>query len=94
MLYDSDGNVVGRHYAYAGPTRPAWESESGSLVVGARIAASTVDSSAIPWLLLRAVQTEGPGIFEPTTYVQRVNTAGGKATSSPGTADGQVARVP
>src|SRR5207249_7363960 len=25
VLFDADGNVVGRHYAFAGPTRPAWE---------------------------------------------------------------------
>ncbi len=36
VLYDEDGEVVGIHYAYAGPTRPAWQSASGSLVVGAR----------------------------------------------------------
>jgi hypothetical protein len=92
-LYDMDGNVVGIHYAYAGPTRPAWQSNSGSLVVGARLAAVTVDSTAIPWLLLQEVQTQGPGIFEPTTYVQRVNTVGGKAPAAPGTTDGQMARV-
>src|SRR6266404_301601 len=43
---------------YAGPT---WESESGSKVVGARVASSPVPN-AIPWLLLQAVSTEGPGI--------------------------------
>jgi hypothetical protein len=94
VLYDSDGNIVGMHYAFAGPTRPAWESESGSLVVGARmIPGVTVDPNAIPWLLLQAVQTEGPGIFEPTTYVQRVNTTGGKAPAAAGTVNGQEARV-
>src|ERR1041384_4456223 len=36
VLFDADGNVVGHHYAFAGPTRPAWESASGSRVVGAR----------------------------------------------------------
>jgi hypothetical protein len=93
ILYDLEGNEVGIHYAYAGPTRPAWQSNSGSLVVGARLAAVTVDSTAIPWLLLQAVITQGPGPFDQTTYVQRVNTVGGKAPATPGTADGQVARV-
>ncbi len=87
-LYDSDGNVVGTHYA--GPT---WESNSGSKVVGQRLASSTVDATAIPWLLLQAKTALGPGIFARTTYIQRVNTAGGLAPTVPGTATGQVARV-
>jgi hypothetical protein len=90
VLFDADGNVIGIHYAFAGPTRPAWESESGSRVVGARsVAPVTVDTNAIPWLILSAVATNtiGPGIFELTTYVQRVNTTGGLA---PATAPGQL----
>src|SRR5206468_943717 len=35
-----------------------------------------------------------PGIFARTTYVQRVNTVGGRAPGTAGTAAGQVARVP
>lgn len=89
MLYDSEGNVVGIHYA--GPT---WETESGSKVVAARIAGVTVDANSIPWLLLQANTAEGPGVLAGTTYVQRVNTAGGIAPSAAGTADGQIARVP
>src|SRR5262249_61330423 len=89
VLYDSDGNEVAIHYA--GPT---WESESGSKVVGARVAGVTVDPTAIPWLLLRAVSSEGPGVLDGTTYIQRVNTVGGLAPATPPTAAGQVARVP
>ena len=91
VLYASaeDHGEVAIHYA--GPT---WESDSGSKVVGAKIAGVTVDSSAIPWLLLKAKTTEGPGIFARTTYVQRVNTIGGLAPSTPGTVDGQEADVP
>ena len=76
-LYDSDGNVVGRHYA--GPT---WESESGSTVVGARVAGVTVNATAIPWLLLKAKSSEGPGIFANISYIQRVHTAGGLAPAT------------
>ena len=97
VLYDSDGNIVGLHYAFAGPTRPAWESESGSRVVGARtVAPVTVTPGAIPWLILSAVpsSTVGPGIFERTTYIQRVNTVGGLAPASAPTTLGQEARVP
>jgi hypothetical protein len=89
VLFDNDGGMVGIHYA--GPT---WESESGSIVVGARVAGATVDATAIPWLLLRAASTEAPGIFEGTTFVQRVNTTGGLAPATPPTQDGQEARVP
>jgi hypothetical protein len=80
---------VGIHYA--GPT---WETESGSKVVAARIAGVTVDMTSIPWLLLKVTSTDGPGIFNLTTYVQRGNTVGGLAPSTPGTSGGQEARVP
>jgi len=97
VLFDADANVVGVHYAFAGPTRPAWESESGSRVVGARtVPPVMVTSNAIPWLILSAVpaNTVGPGIFERTTYIQRVNTTGGLAPAAAPTALGQEARVP
>jgi hypothetical protein len=79
--------TVGTHYA--GPT---WESNSGSKVVGAVIDRCTPDVSAIPWLSLGAVSSEGPGIFNGITFIQRVNTVGGNAPSSPGTI-GEEARV-
>jgi hypothetical protein len=56
---------------YAGPT---WESVSGSKVVGTVSDRCTPDTEAIPWLLLRAVFSDGPGIFHRVTFVQRVNT--------------------
>jgi hypothetical protein len=89
-LFDDEGNVVAIHFA--GPT---WESNSGSRVVGAVVPPQViVDPDAIPWLLLKAVSAEGPGIFADTTFIQRVNTSGGKAPETNGTAVGQVARVP
>jgi hypothetical protein len=90
-LFHGESGVVAIHFA--GPT---WESNSGSKVVGALppAAAVTVDPHAIPWLRLQALTTEGPGIFADTTYIQRVNTTGGKAPSTPGAFIGQVARVP
>lgn len=95
VLYDEDGEVVGSHYAFAGPTRPAWESGSGSRVVGARtVPPVVVDPTAIPWLVLDAVQADGPGIFRRTTHIQRVNTTGGLAPSMPPTQAGQEVRVP
>ena len=89
-LFDEDGNIVVIHFA--GPT---WQSNSGSSVVGAlELPPLIVDTDAIPWLLLRAVTTEGPGILADTTFIHRVNTRGGRAPSVDGTVIGQVARVP
>ena len=80
---------VGIHYG--GPT---WESNSGSTVIGAVVVRCTPDANAIPWLLLDAVSTEGPGIFQGVTAIQRVNTTGGNAPSTPGSVIGEEARVP
>jgi hypothetical protein len=80
---------VGIHYA--GPT---WESNSGSKVVGMADERCTPSASAIPWLTLNVVSASGPGIFDRVTFIQRLNTTGGLAPSSPGTAVGDVARVP
>jgi hypothetical protein len=89
-LFDDDGNIVIMHFA--GPT---WQSNSGSKVVGALPPAHvTVDPTAIPWLRLAALTTEGPGILADTTFIQRVNTTGGLAPSEAGTVIGQVAQVP
>jgi hypothetical protein len=91
VLYADAGDhgVVGIHFG--GPT---WQSNSGSKVVGTVIDHCTPDPSAIPWLLLGAASTEGPGIFDHVTYIQRVNTVGGNAPTDPGAFPGQVARVP
>ena len=80
---------VGIHYV--GPT---WESNSGSKVLATRVAGCTPDPTAIPWLRLQTVSTEGPGIFSSVTYIQRVNTTGGLAPSAPGSSIGEVAEVP
>jgi hypothetical protein len=89
VLFDADDNIVGIHYA--GPT---WETASGSIVKGTRLSGVTVDTNAIPWLLLQGRDQEGPGLFARTTYIHRVNTVGGLAPSAPGTTAGQIARVP
>jgi len=81
--------VVGIHYA--GPT---WESLSGSKVRGMVLERCTPDPDAIPWLLLKAVSNEGPGVFRRVTFIQRVNTVGGNAPTDPGDFPDEVARVP
>jgi hypothetical protein len=91
LFADAGANgEIGIHYA--GPT---WESQSGSKVVGAAVAnAPSPNANSIPLLLIRAVSTQGPGIFARTTFIQRVNTVGGRAPATAGTATGQIARVP
>jgi uncharacterized protein (TIGR03118 family) len=89
-LFDEDGNVAVIHF-----TGPSWESNNGSKVVGAVVPPTvTVDTNAIPWLLLSAVRTEGNGILSDVTFIQRIHTTGGKAPAADGTVVGQVARVP
>jgi hypothetical protein len=76
-LKNKEGENIGKHYA--GPT---WEASDGSKVVGAlQQQAASPDPGAIPWLLLKAKSNEGTGTFSKVTYIQRVDTAGGKAPS-------------
>jgi hypothetical protein len=80
--------TVGIHYG--GPT---WESNSGSLVVGTLSKPCERGPTDIPWLLLNAVRSEGPGIFHRVAFIQRVNTVGGRAPTAPGS-PGEVRNVP
>src|SRR5258708_3124716 len=69
---------VGRHYG--GPT---WEGTDGSKVVGVKLQqADSPDPDAIPWLLLRPASGSGSGTFHKATFIQRVNTKGGKAPTT------------
>ena len=89
---DAGQAVVGIHYATS--NGPAWESTSGSKVIGAVVARCTPDPDAIDWLKLGAVTSGGPGVFNGVTFIQRVNTVGGKAPAAPGSFVGEEARVP
>ena len=82
---------IGSHYV--GPT---WESKSGSKVEARRVDGTgcTPDPTAIAWLLLKQVRHEGNGIFAAVTFIQRVNTTGGLAPSTPGTVDGEIKESP
>jgi hypothetical protein len=90
-LYADSGyhGRIGIHYA--GPT---WESNSGSKVIAHRTGDCTPDTSAIAWLILDKTSSDGPGMFEAVTQVQRVNTTGGLAPTLAGTTVGQETRVP
>ena len=95
-LFDDDGNIVIQHF---GTTNgPAWRSNSGSEVVG-KLPPKRADldpDNDIPWLLLAAnpALTHGPGVLAGTSFIHRVNTAGGVAPKVAGTQIGQVAEVP
>ena len=73
-LFDKGKKII-KHYG--GPT---WEALDGSKVIGsvkAKADAPTTDT--IPWLLLQAKSNEGNGSLSKVTYIQRVETTGGKA---------------
>ena len=89
ILFGNGGNIVATHFA-----GPSWQSTSGSLVVGTVTGKITKDLTAIPWVRLVPVSTEGPGIFADVTFIQRINTVGGKAPETDGTFIGQIAKVP
>ena len=88
LTADSAGHAtVGMHYS--GPT---WEGIEGGKVVGTPVASCTPNTNAIPWLGLNAV-SDGQGVFKAATYIQRVNTTGGKAPTTAGTV-GEVRSIP
>jgi hypothetical protein len=91
VLYHEDGENGEMGIHYAGPT---WESVSGSKVAAAVEQRATPDPTAIPWLKLKATASQGPGIFNGITYIQRVNTVGGLAPTDPGDAIGEEVGVP
>jgi hypothetical protein len=79
-LFDGGGGKAGWHY-----DGPSWEATDGSKVV--RDKAAEVKSAPapspkddVPWLLVKVRAAEGTaGRFSPAVYVQRLQTAGGKA---------------
>ena len=88
-LYADAGEhgVVATHFG--GPT---WQSNSGGTVVGTVANRCPVDPASIPWVSLTGV-ADGPGIFEKVTFIQRLNTVGGNAPSTPGSLD-EIVKVP
>jgi hypothetical protein len=81
-LYDSRGQVVGRH-----GVGPYWQAADGSRVEGALLARADAPGGAIPWLLLSTASTGSRGLFSDVTRIQRVNTVGGTAPQIPCTRD-------
>jgi hypothetical protein len=81
-LYDATGKRVGKHYA-----GPSWESDDGSKIVGAlKARVDAPRSGAIPHLLITTKAEAKPGVFANITSLQRINTLGGVAPTTPCTA--------
>lgn len=80
VLFNAKGIQKGKHYL--GPT---WEWQDGSKVQGkVKTKVDAPDAQSIPWLLLEAKQptaqkTDTRGVLSSVQWVQRLNTAGGKA---------------
>lgn len=55
-----------------------WEATDGSLVTGEIQGQVEASKASLPWLLLKVTTSKGKGSFSPVTYVQRVNTEGGR----------------
>lgn len=73
------GQEVGTHGA--GPT---WTHADGSSVVGKKVAAATIDATAIPWFRLEAASHgDKPGVLADVTAIQRRDTTGGLAPTTP-----------
>jgi FtsP/CotA-like multicopper oxidase with cupredoxin domain len=92
LTADAGGHgVVGTHYA--GPT---WESTSGSRVAGEVMKRCAPDPTAIPWLLLKrdGDAKPGPGRLDPTTFIQRIATTGGRPPSTSGCDYGVSREIP
>lgn len=73
---------------------PIWESNTGSYVKAVKIQECSPDPNSIPWLLLQASSTNGPGVFSSVTFIHRVYTTGGNAPSYNGSTDGESIEIP
>lgn len=73
-LHDSQGAVVGHHYA-----GPAWKLNDGSEVTGKAAAhVDSPDANSIPWLLVSVTGHSGDGALSRVTSIQRIHTKGGQ----------------
>ena len=77
-LFDAAGAKVGTHGA-----GPIWKYQDGSLVKGELVTKSPAqEGGAIPWLLLKALETEGSGILARIEFIRRSDTHGGVAPAT------------
>jgi len=74
VLTDDAGKQIGRHFA-----GPIWQASDGSQVKGKMLGQVVRDQASVPWLLLAVVERAGSGTLSDVTFVQRLNTKGGRA---------------
>ena len=84
--------LVGTHFSAPG-AKPNWLTVSGSRVIGTLTDRCPVNANAIDWVKLSA-DNSGTGVFNQTTFIQRLNTVGGLAPTTPGTVVGQEFKSP
>ncbi len=77
-LFDKDGVEVGTH-----GDGPVWHLQDGSSLLGKVIAKTpSPDAGSVPWLLVKAVSTDGSGRLTDVEYVRRSETKGGVAPAT------------
>lgn len=88
-LFDASGIEVGSH-----GDGPVWHLQDGSSVLGKAIAKSpSPDAGSVPWLLVKAVGSDGAGKLAGVEFIRRSETKGGVAPSGK-CDDGAFLRVP
>jgi hypothetical protein len=88
VLYDQEnaGKQVGTHFLNFATGRPVWQFKDGSSVEAARKVSVGGGPGNIAWLLLQTAATTSGADGDrlgSTTWVQRLNTSGGTAPSTP-----------
>jgi hypothetical protein len=88
-LFDASGVEVGSH-----GDGPVWHLLDGSSVLGKVIAKTpSQDAGSVPWLLVKAVSSNGTGKLTGVEFIRRSDTKGGVAPS--GACDSEaLVRVP
>jgi hypothetical protein len=89
-LFNNAGNAFIHHFG-----GPSWETDNGSLVVGALVDAEpSANPNSIAQLLLSGASHSGNGLLSRVTFIQRLDTSGGVAPATLPTALGQEVQVP
>jgi hypothetical protein len=85
-MYDTAGMIAARHFF-----GPSWQANDGSEITGKTLVAngSPAGPNNAPWLVLRIISEQGPGIFAHVWMVTRTDTHGGGTPSQACTAASQ-----
>ena len=74
QLFDAHGKIVARHFF-----GPSWQADDGSEITGKVVVANASPDGPgnAPWLVLRIVSEQGPGLLAHAQIVTRTDTHGG-----------------